>query len=229
MKIYFVRHGNSNYQYDCLTDIGHLQAEVCAERLENEGIQKIFSSSMGRAVATAEHTSLKLGIEINKVDFMKELWWRSKTDKPIFKDGHPWHIVDDMVSKGENIFDMNWEENENFSSSIIGATAKMATDGFDEWLKNFGYERAGDYYRVVGDDTDQTVAMFSYAGAISAVFSHLFSLAFPFVCQTIRLNFTSITIVEFGNEKGALTFPRLTLLNDARHIEGINSEIFFGN
>lgn len=42
MRIYFIRHGNPNYENDCLTDIGHLQAEACAERLKGEGIQKIF-------------------------------------------------------------------------------------------------------------------------------------------------------------------------------------------
>lgn len=54
-------------------------------------------------------------------------------------------------------------------------------------------------------------------------------MPFPWVFQSVRLDFTSITIIDLENEKGTLTFPRLTLLNDARHIEGIDSELFFGD
>lgn len=37
-------------------------------------------------------------------DFIREIHWHSKTEEPIFKGGHPWFIVDDMVLKGENKF-----------------------------------------------------------------------------------------------------------------------------
>ena len=47
MRIYFIRHGHPNYTLDCLTDIGRQQAEACAERLKDAGIQQIFPSSQG--------------------------------------------------------------------------------------------------------------------------------------------------------------------------------------
>ncbi len=229
MRIYFIRHGHPNYALDCLTEIGHLQAEACAERLKDVGIQKIFSSSQGRAKETATHTARKLGLTVEPVDFIRELAWGSKTGKPIFKDGHPWFVVDDMVLNGENILDSDWEDSDRFSSSVVGERVKTVTEGVDDWLKSFGYEREGNFYRVTGHDTNQTVAMFSHAGSSSAALSHLLSAAFPWVFQVIRLDFTSVTIVDLGDEYGTLTFPRLTLLNDARHIEGIDSGLFFGN
>ena len=103
MRIYFIRHGHPNYELDCLTDIGRLQAEACAERLADAGIQKIFSSSQGRAKETAAHTARKLGLTVEPMDFIRELAWHSKTECPIFKGGHPWFVVDDMVENGENI------------------------------------------------------------------------------------------------------------------------------
>ena len=229
MRIYFIRHGHPNYALDCLTDIGRQQAEACAERLKDSGIQKIYASSQGRAKETAEYTAKKLGLSVEPVDFIRELAWGSKTEAPIFKDGHPWFVVDDMVLKGENILDRNWENSDRFSASVVGERVKTVTDGVDEWLKTLGYQREGNYYRVTGHDTDKTIAMFSHAGSSSAALSHLLSAAFPWVFQVIRLDFTSITIVDLGDEPGTLTFPRLTLLNDARHIEGIDSSLFFGN
>ena len=229
MRICFIRHGHPNYALDCLTDIGRQQAEACAERLKDSGIQKIYASSQGRAKETAEYTAKKLGLSVEPVDFIRELAWGSKNEAPIFKDGHPWFVVDDMVLKGENILDRNWEHSDRFSSSVVGERVKTVTDGVDEWLKILGYQREGNYYRVTGHDTDKTIAMFSHAGSSSAALSHLLSAAFPWVFQVIRLDFTSITIVDLGDEPGTLTFPRLTLLNDARHIEGIDSSLFFGN
>lgn len=229
MRIYFIRHGHPNYALDCLTEIGRLQAQACAERLQDSGIQKIYASSQGRARETAEHTARKLGLSVEPVDFIRELAWGSKTGEPIFKDGHPWFVVDDMVLKGENILDSDWAQSDRFSSSVVGERVKTVTDGVDEWLKTLGYQREGNYYRVIGKNTNQTIAMFSHAGSSSAALSHLLSAAFPWVFQVIRLDFTSITIVELGDEYDTLTFPRLTLLNDARHIEGIDSGLFFGN
>lgn len=229
MRIYFIRHGHPNYEKDCLTDIGHLQAEACAHRLNNKGIQRVFASTKGRAMETAAHTAEKLRLEVEPLDFIRELRWRSKTEQPIFKNGHPWLIVDDMVLKGEDLFDEDWSESARFSSSVIGASVKTVTDGIDSWLRDFGYEREGKYYRVVGNNTKQTVAIFSHAGASSAALSHLLSVAFPWFIQVIRPNFTSVTIVDLGDEVGTLTFPRLMLLNDARHIEEIDSNNFFGN
>ena len=229
MRIYFIRHGHPNYALDCLTDIGRQQAEACAERLKDSGIQKIYASSQGRAKETAEYTAKKLGLSVEPVDFIRELAWGSKTEAPIFKDGHPWFVVDDMDLKGENILDRNWENSDRFSASVVGERVKTVTDGVDEWLKTLGYQREGNYYRVTGHDTDKTIAMFSHAGSSSAALSHLLSAAFPWVFQVIRLDFTSITIVDLGDEPGTLTFPRLTLLNDARHIENIDSSLFFGN
>lgn len=57
MRIIFVRHGHPNYVKDCLTDLGHKQAAAAAKRLKEESIQKIYASSCGRAVETAEYTA----------------------------------------------------------------------------------------------------------------------------------------------------------------------------
>ena len=73
MKIYFVRHGHPDYKKDCLTELGHLQAEAAAKRLENSGIVSVFSSTKGRAFETAEHTAKKLGLEVIPCDFMREI------------------------------------------------------------------------------------------------------------------------------------------------------------
>ena len=49
-------------------------------------------------------------------------------------------------------------------------------------LEELGYTREGKYYRVTGEDTEKTVAMFSHGGASSAALSHMFNIPFPQFC-----------------------------------------------
>ena len=57
MRILFIRHGEPDYEHDCLTETGRLQAAAAARRLEREGIGKIYSSPNGRASETASYTA----------------------------------------------------------------------------------------------------------------------------------------------------------------------------
>jgi probable phosphoglycerate mutase len=95
-------------------------------------------------------------------------------------------------------------------------------EGTDLWLSSLGYEREGNFYRVKKKN-DQTVLMASHAGSSSALFSHIFNLPFPFICQAMEPTYTAVTIVSFGGEEGELIAPRFEIMNDARHIAGITA------
>ena len=77
MRLFLVRHGDPDYDKDCLTELGHRQADVVAQRLLEEGIEAIYSSPMGRARQTAQPFAEASGIgKINILDFMKEIRYR---------------------------------------------------------------------------------------------------------------------------------------------------------
>jgi probable phosphoglycerate mutase len=90
-----------------------------------------------------------------------------------------------------------------------------------------GYVREGDYYRVK-EKNSKTVVMASHAGASSAALSHIFNLPFPFVCKAIQPKYTAITIISFNGEEGDLISPMVEIMNDARHIAGIETQNVFG-
>ena len=64
MRIIFVRHGHPNYEKDCLTELGHRHAEAAALRLRNEGVERIYSSTCGRAFETAQHLGDLIGLPV---------------------------------------------------------------------------------------------------------------------------------------------------------------------
>ncbi len=224
MKIIFVRHGHPNYKDDCLTELGHPQAEAAAERLKDEKINKIFSSSCGRAVETACHIAARHNLEITQLDFMREInWGKPDTDDFI----HPWESVDKWVSAGKDMINCDWRNDPDYKDRTVLKSYNKVADGFDDWMKALGFEREGSYYRVTREN-DDTIMLVSHGGSSSAVFSHIFNVPFPFVCKTIRPNFTAITEVLFSGKVGELISPRFELVNDARHIKGVTAENYFG-
>ena len=227
MLFYFVRHGHPNYKNDCLTELGVMHAEAAAKRLSDCNIERIFSSTCGRAYETAERTASVLGLPIERCDFMREIPWTSIDGEEIPFNGNPWEMAYLLVSEGKPLTTRDWQTVYPFSKSKVVTSTEKVANGIDEVLETLGYKREGDYYRVVGEDTDKTVAMFSHGGSSTAALSHILNIPFPQMCSIVQPNYTAITIVSFSDKHGVLTQPKLLLANDARHIEGLETKIIY--
>lgn len=220
MRIVFVRHGHPDYINDCLTELGHEQAERAAIRLKDEGIEEIYSSPFGRAYETALHTAKLLSMDVTKLPFMREIRWGSSDGKEIYADGHPWDTSLYAISLGYSLMDEEWTKMPPFANNLAFAEIERVAKESDEWLETLGYRREGANYRVTGDNTDRTIALFSHGGSSSALFSHLLNLPFFYLCRALCPDFTSITVLSFSDEKGTLTAPMIEYANDSRHIKG---------
>ena len=227
MKIIFVRHGHPDYRKDCLTEIGHLHGNAVALRLRGEKIDRICSSSCGRARETAEYIAKYHALPVETFDFMREIGWGSIDGSELFKNGHPWLTIDDMIEQGENLNDPDFMKGARFSNNKTVFDIERVANGFDEWLSSLGYEREGNYYRVRRKNED-CIVMVSHGGASSAALARLFSLPFPLVTAMICPDYTAVTVVSLEGGEGKLTLPRFELVNDAKHIRNIEAEKYFG-
>lgn len=222
MRIIFVRHGEPDYVNDCLTDRGRAQAEALVDRLRGEGIEDIWSSPMGRAFQTAEPVAADLGIPIRTVDFMHELDWGSVDDDPVFADGHPWDIADEMARQGICLNSRDWRDNEFFRRNRVLKTVDKVEEGIDELMSQYGYIRNGAYYdHMHKEEKHGTIAIFSHGGSSAAALGHLLDLPFPYACGLFHITFTGITIVRMDWRAGHCTLPCLELVNDGGHLKGI--------
>jgi probable phosphoglycerate mutase len=184
---------------------------------------------MGRAAQTAGYTAALLGLEVDQLDFMREIGWRPDDGTPIPADGHPWLLSDILAAEGKSIFDGGWREAEpHCHSSVIGHEARVV-QGLDQWLLELGYRREGDYYRVLEGASEETVAMFSHGGSSSVALSHMLNIPFPQVCGMLHPDFTSVTVVELPAIVGKTVYPKVRLMNDAAHIAGIEAENIISN
>lgn len=219
MRLIIIRHAEPNYEKDCITKLGHLQAQAAAERLSSEHIEEIFSSPMGRARETAEYTAKRLGFkDIQILDWMHEITWGSRDDREIPCDGHPWNCTDRMVEKNIALADEEWRKNSFFSNNKASDEADRIASQTDEWLLTLGYEREGNYYRCRREDDHQhTLALFCHGGSMSAMIAHIMNLSFPFICATFHIEHTGITTLRFESTCGKLGQPVFETVNDFRH------------
>ena len=219
MRIVFVRHGEPDYARDCLTETGHRQAALAAERLKDEGIEEIWTSPLGRARMTAEYASRALGLPVQTLGFMRELTWGSADGEPIFADGHPWDIADEMARQGTELNRPDWRSHPFFSNNRGTDSVSEVERGIDDWLAGYGYIRKGCYYtRTAGEERHRTVALFSHGGSSCAAMGHILDIPFPYMCALLHIEFTGITILRMDRNTGAGTLPCLELANDGRHI-----------
>ena len=97
-----------------LAELGHVQAQATAEHLVEEGIDHIVSSSMKRALQTAEPLGDRLGLSIELLDDLRESDHRSRIYVPAEEmerdDPSVAHYFDPDADINETIFLDGYEE-----------------------------------------------------------------------------------------------------------------------
>ena len=214
MRILFIRHGEPDYNLDCLTETGRQQAAAAAERLAGEGISEIYASPCGRAAETASYTAAWLDLPVTTLDFMREITWGGPG---IPHNGHPWTLGDMMLEEGFDFIGQDWREHPYFKGNAATACCREIAPRFDGFLAAHGYRHEGRRFLCAGG-TDESIALFSHGGSGACVLAHLLNLPFPYVASVLPYDFTSVIILDFPVAEGAYVFPRVELFNDCAHI-----------
>ena len=221
MKLIFVRHGDPNYELNCLTEIGHKQAELVAPRVAAYQPKEIFSSKFGRAVETAEPTARLLGKEIRICEFLHEI---STGPEGVAKEDRikyaPWSAARKLaIEEGVDLHTYDYSDFIAWNGTRLPAEHARVVSGFDDFMKELGFEREELWYRCTKQN-DDTYAIFSHAGALSCVFAHLWNLpSFEFFALT-DMTVTGITEVDFNGAPGERVLPRFQSYNDHAHLQG---------
>lgn len=174
MKIVFIRHGDPNYDEDCLTELGHKQAKIAAQRLLDEGIEEIYSSPLGRARQTAQAFSEASGIkDIKILDFMQEI--RYGREGELYEEKwNPWLAVEELIKNGKDLQTTDWREYPVFKENLATVDVDKIGTEADKWLTTLGYKREGLYYRCTNKDDKEKQLHYS----VTVVLAQPFSLEF---------------------------------------------------
>lgn len=206
MKVYFVRHGQSEGNVlgihqtgeTKLSQLGIKQAENVGRRLKNVGLEVIFASDFTRAKQTSEIINQQLNLEIITTPLLREVKRPTEVEGKTFGDPQ----IADIKSKiYERRHDPAWRfsDEENFFDRISRAK-KFITE-----LES----RAEEKILCVAHGT---------------IMRHIFMLMmigdnytpdiFEQIKRTMNIKNTGVTICEFKNNEW-----RVLTLNDYTHLD----------
>lgn len=218
MLLYIVRHGEPNYEKDCLTENGLIQAEAVGKRIAASGINVIYSSPMGRAQQTAAPACRLLGLPCNIEDWAHEVEDDRLTPYP---DGRlkSISVVQNTVYRENGNINLPYER--AFECTAINQTqmkakvAEIERNG-NAFLERLGYKEENGVYRILRPNEDK-VALFCHTVLARCWLSTLLHIPFHVMWSGFIHNFTGVTVVEFLNYPNGFTAPRLLCYSDMSH------------
>lgn len=220
MNLYIVRHGNPNYNLDCLTELGHKQAEAAAEALETLEIDEIHSSSMGRAVETAEHLARRIGKEIILEPWVHEVEYYGRNP-----DGTPTRAIqmDATFLRSPELKAMgdDWMKHPLFCGEEgLRAMIDEVENGAADFMARQGYVLEGERFRIVdpAHPNDKNVALFCHAGSFLVLTSYLLQIPQYIAWHSLFMYQASYTWCNFANSKTGFAVGRYYDVNETSHL-----------
>lgn len=218
MRLLFIRHGDPDYENDCLTEKGVREAKYLAERMVKESMDEIYVSPLGRAQETAAYTLRKTGRTAITKEWLKE--FDPVIKRPDVKEHlsgcWDWHPKD--WTKYDEFYDCTrWGENSILAEGKVKERYEWVCDHFDELLASKGYKRDNRYYRV-NKESHETLVFFCHFGVECVILSHLTGLPFmPFI-HGFACNPTGVSELYTQEvDKGIANF-RITMYGDLSHL-----------
>ena len=227
MLLYIIRHGDPIYETDTLTDRGRLQAEAVGKRMARAGIDRIFTSPMGRARETAEPACRLLGLEYTVEDWAHEIEDDRLTPYP---DGK----MKSISMLPANVFRENGNQDLTYDrafecTGVNESNMRRARDiieaGGRDFLERLGYREENGVYRILRPN-EEKVALFCHAAFTKAWLSSLLHIPLHLVWAGMNITHTGVTVVRFSNYKSGFTAPCCLCISDMSHLyaEGLDTK-----
>ena len=246
MRLLFIRHGDPDYQNDCLNEIGRREARALSALCPKMDLGTCYASPLGRAQETA---AIALGKAVPGAhgtdaaaacgDLVTTLPWLREFPAEVnmqeasqVQDAYYFHKKPDGTYKKRIVWDMYpsyyverpaLADHEDWRSTTLAACSDVVsvydriTASFDSFLAAHGYVREGRHYRVERENT-QTLTFFCHFGITCVLLSHLWNVS-PFVTlQSLCMPTTSVTEVYTEERQQGFAFFRATRIGDTTHL-----------
>lgn len=217
MRLYIIRHADPDYANNTITAFGHREAQALAPRLAREGVTRIYSSPLGRAVDTARYTAESLGLDVTIEPWMHELSdMIISTDEGTFAAwdmpgalirSHP-----ELLGCSEDVAGLPYMGD----IPILEALGEIE-DGSRALLSSLGYERDGPIYRCEAASRER-VALFCHDGFGRVLISQLLGIPLGLLWAGLWLPPSSVTTMLFERRSPNIAVPRCIGFGDTSHL-----------
>lgn len=226
MQLYIVRHADPDYEIDGLTEVGKIEAELLGKRLSALPLTKLYTSPLGRAMATAKPTEDALGMTAEVVDLMREFSWET-IDLPYEKGAIAWDLLPSYLKDIPELYSpTEWRSVPPLAQSKIPEAYDMVAAELDRIIAAHGYEREGRVYKVTRSSHD-IVVIFCHYGVSGVLISHLVGCSPYSIWQNAVLLPSSVTILATEEREEGIASLRMQAMGDTSHIYAAGREPSF--
>lgn len=218
MKILIVRHGDPDYEHDSLTERGRKEAVALAGRLSKLNPKAIYVSPLGRALETCSYTLKKIGMEATVLPWLQEFPGRCLRPDCNGQENICWDFLPQDWS-----YDKAYYDKDEFSTYGVLANTNVKTEydkvveGFDNLLKEHGYEREKSWYRVLNPNED-TIILFCHLGVESVILSRIMNISPMPVWHNMASLTSSVTTVVSEERREGIAQFRIIGFSDVSHL-----------
>ena len=226
MILYIIRHGDPDYETDTLTEKGKMQAELVGERLAAAGIDRVFSSPLGRARETAAPLCRRLGLECTIEEWTREI----ETERMIttIPDGIPKTISvipNTLFWEGGGL-DLGYHDTyecAGIRDTEMKDVCEFLTEEGDKFLERFGYKKENGIYRILREN-DERIALFCHGAMGRAWIASLLRIPLHVMWASFNYTHTGVTVLQFKNHPNGWTAPKCLCYSDISHIYASGAE-----
>ena len=233
MRLLFIRNVDHDYVHDTLTEKGHREAALLAERAEALQLGECYVSPLGRAQATAGYSMKKLGrtaktlgwlqefpaqVDLNQAPQLLQAFPNTRMEDGKYIPRIVWDVMPSYWAEHSDCMDpVRWRECEICRNSDTVEIYDHVTGEFDKLLAEHGYIRDGRCYKVERESSD-TLTFFCHFGLTCVFLSHLWETSPFLLWHSLALAPTSVTeIVTEERQQGLACFRGLKI-GDVSHL-----------
>ena len=221
MDLYYIRHGDPNYETTDLTEMGWSQARKTGNFFHDIKLDKIFAGTISRAYHTAVPTAEDHNMEIIKLDWAREdIAWEGITGDR--DDGRKsWIFAIEKYVKKMKKLQKNplWYRDEMFFPKVEIEINRVKKEINNFFLSlNIDSNQSDRTYLSIGENP-KIIAFFCHGGIGTEILSSILCLNYPyFICHYPGL--TCCGIVKIRIYLDGKTKPRVLLYNYYDHLQG---------
>lgn len=217
MRLYIIRHGDPDYEKDCLTPRGRREAELLADRMERLDIAAFYVSPLGRARETAAFTLERLGTRAETLDWLQEFPCR-RQDPDAGRETVVWDWLPARWTETGDYYDREaWQHTPVMEAAGVPAENEKVCRGLDELLARHGYRRKGQVYAAERPNRD-AVALFCHFGVECVLLGHLLGLSPMVLWHGACALTTSVTTLITEERRPGIAAFRMCGFGDISHL-----------
>ncbi len=221
MKLIFVRHGEPLKDDYGIAEMGKEQMKLLTQYfIENYHIDDIYSASSQRATESAIFLSGLIHTDVKYCQWLSEFKYRLSIGS--VKGEFPWElpleywIDDDQMLDHKNVLNTKL-----LADSEVVSRAEIVWNKLDEIIKQNGYERVGNLYRVNNPNKKEIVFVTHFA-TMAVMLAHLLNISILVALNMFFMAPSSYTVLSTEEIHKGKSIFRCLELGSTKHLYGRN-------